>query len=164
MVAFSTVDLSNFRLADETIEFSSFISTLNWSRRFFSLKFRDFLNKLRIQICIDSKQYHKSIGCLSRTSSRNGCIAIDTEKITYLFASSRSDSSSISKTIRWLSEWNHLLITIPHFGTKMAWKLLDTILITIFSGEMPSNSSWKWIFNGFSYFPFVWHHFQGFIV
>lgn len=44
MVAFKTVDLSNFRLADETIEFSSLIRMLNWSRRFFSLRFLDFLN------------------------------------------------------------------------------------------------------------------------
>lgn len=43
IVAFKTVDLSNFRLADDTIAFSSLIRMLNWSRRFFSLRFRDFL-------------------------------------------------------------------------------------------------------------------------
>jgi len=43
MVDLRTVDLSILRLFVETIELNSLINMLNWSRRFFSLKFRDFL-------------------------------------------------------------------------------------------------------------------------
>jgi hypothetical protein len=45
MVDLRTVDLSILRLLAETIELNSLISILNWSRRFFSLRFRDFLDK-----------------------------------------------------------------------------------------------------------------------
>jgi hypothetical protein len=48
IVDLRTVDLSILRLFVETIELNSLINTLNWSRRFFSLKFRDFLAKTRI--------------------------------------------------------------------------------------------------------------------
>lgn len=44
MVDLRTVDLSILRLLVETIELNSLISILNWSRRFFSLRFRDFLD------------------------------------------------------------------------------------------------------------------------
>lgn len=40
MVDFRTVDLSIFLLEVDTIEQSSFTNMLNWSLRFFSLKFR----------------------------------------------------------------------------------------------------------------------------
>jgi len=48
MVDLRTVDLSILRLFVETIELNSLINMLNWSRRFFSLKFRDFLAHTRI--------------------------------------------------------------------------------------------------------------------
>lgn len=44
IVVCNTVDLSNFLFAENTIEFNSLTNKLNWSRRFFSLKFLDFLH------------------------------------------------------------------------------------------------------------------------
>lgn len=46
VVAFKTVDLSIFLPPVETIELSSLTRRLNWSLRFFSLKFRDFLTNI----------------------------------------------------------------------------------------------------------------------
>ena len=43
MADFRIVDLSIFLLPVQTMEHSSFINMLNWSLRFFSLKFLDFL-------------------------------------------------------------------------------------------------------------------------
>jgi len=50
MVDLRTVDLSILRLLVETIELNSLISMLNWSRRFFSLRLRDFLIQIRTLI------------------------------------------------------------------------------------------------------------------
>lgn len=43
MVDLSTVDLSIFLPPVDTMELNSFTKRLNWSLRFFSLKFLDFL-------------------------------------------------------------------------------------------------------------------------
>lgn len=43
MVVLKTVDLSIFLLVVDNIRFNSLIKLLNWSLRFFSLKFLDFL-------------------------------------------------------------------------------------------------------------------------
>ena len=56
MAVFKTADLSILRLPVQTIEQSSFISILNWSRLFFSLRFRDFLDARKI---IHKKLYRK---------------------------------------------------------------------------------------------------------
>jgi len=45
MVDFSTVDLSIFRLDVDIKALKSFTRELNWSRRFFSLRLRDFLQR-----------------------------------------------------------------------------------------------------------------------
>ena len=60
MAVFKTADLSIFRLPVQTMEQSSLISMLNWSRLFFSLKFRDFLRRqylLANKICSTSNEY-----------------------------------------------------------------------------------------------------------
>ena len=45
MADFNIVDLSIFRLPLQTTEHNSWMRRLNWSLLFFSLRFRDFLQK-----------------------------------------------------------------------------------------------------------------------
>lgn len=81
IVDLSTVDLSIFLLLVETIALSSFTSRLNWSRLFFSLRFRDFLSEFwQITYNWVQKIYHEIYLFVSSLSSPSSSIAMESLK------------------------------------------------------------------------------------